>query len=178
MKRIFSIAFAGMLCMCTSCNDKTATATDDSKMAQEQKNIAAFNEVTNAFQTGDASKVDSVVADDFVDHSDRGDIKGRDSLKAMITMMHNNMKDMKTEVRNSAANDDYVYGWMTYSGTSDGSMGMPKGPFKMSAIELAKFKNGKAVEHWSFMDMQDMAKMMPQPGMNNMNKMDTSKTKK
>jgi predicted ester cyclase len=178
MKKIFSIAFAGMVCICTSCNNKPATTTDDTNMAQEQKNMAAFNDITNAFQTGDAGRVDSVVADDFVDHSDKGDIKGKDSLKAMITMMHNNFKDMKTEVRNTAANGDYVYGWMTYSGTSDGNMGIPKGPFKMSAVELAKFKDGKAVEHWGFMDMQDMAKMMPQPGMSNMNKMDTGKMKK
>jgi len=164
--------------MCTSCNDKTATTTDDPKMAQEQKNMAAFNEVTDAFQTGDASKIDSVVAEDFVDHSDRGDIKGRDSLKALITMMHNTYKDMKTDVHNTAANDDYVYGWMTNSFTSDGAMGMPKGPVTMSAIELVKFKDGKAVEHWSFMDMRDMAKMMPPPPNTGNMKMDSSKMKK
>jgi hypothetical protein len=33
----------------------------------------------------------------------------------------------------------------------------------MKSIEVAKFKDGKAVEHWSFMDMQDMMKMMPPP---------------
>jgi predicted SnoaL-like aldol condensation-catalyzing enzyme len=58
-------------------------------------------------------------------------------------------------------------------------MGMPKGPFDMTAIELAKFKDGKAVEHWSFMQIQDMMKMMgQQPDMDNMKKMDTAKMKK
>ena len=167
MKKFFLIVFTALLGICISCNDnKSATGTsDETKTGPEQKNMAAFNDITNAFQTGDASKIDSVVADDFVDHSDKGDVKGRDSLKAMIKMMHDNFKDMKTDVQNTAANGDYVYGWMTYSGTSDGNMGMPKGPFKMSAVELAKFRDGKATEHWSFMDMQDMAKMMkPQAG--------------
>ena len=55
-------------------------------------------------------------------------------------------------------------------------MGMPNGPYDMKSIEVAKFKDGKAVEHWGFMDMQDMMKMMPpQP---NMSKTDTSKMSK
>jgi predicted SnoaL-like aldol condensation-catalyzing enzyme len=55
-------------------------------------------------------------------------------------------------------------------------MGMPNGPYDMTAIELAKFKDGKAVEHWNFMEMQSMMKMMgQQPGMNTM---DSSKMKK
>ena len=47
---------------------------------EEQKNLAASNVITKAFQTGDVSGIDSVVADDFVDHTDRGDKIGRDSL--------------------------------------------------------------------------------------------------
>ena len=176
MKTILLAAFAGLLSLCTSCNSGT---NDTSGNTSEQKNMAAFDTITKAFQTGDISGIDSVVADDFLDHTDRGEVKGRDSMKAMITMMHNNFKDMKTETVNTAANGDYVYGWMHYSGTSDGNMGMPKGPFDMTAIELAKFRDGKAVEHWSFMQMQDMMKMMgQQPGMANMNNTDTTKTKK
>jgi len=176
MKKFFFVAFAGLLCTCNSCTSKTDTATSgNSDKEQQQKNIAASDVVTNAFQTGDVSGLDSVVADDFVDHTDQGDKKGRDSLKAMVNMIRANFKDMKTEKLGDAASGDYVYSWMRYSGTSDGSMGMPKGPYSMSAIELAKFKDGKAVEHWSFMDMRDMMKMMPQPPMN---KMDTSKMKK
>lgn len=177
MKKILISAFAGLLCICTSCNPPATTATDNDSKAQEEKNIAASDAVGKAFETGDASAIDSVVADDFIDHTDRGDMKGKDSLKAMINMVHANFKDMKMEKVRDVADGDYVYSWMTYSGTSDGTMGMPKGPYKMSAIELTKFKDGKAVEHWSFMDTQDMAKMMapPQP---EMNKMDTSKMKK
>ena len=175
MKKIFIPAFA-LLCICTSCNDSTpatttadtttADATTDNGKAEGQKNLAASNAVMNAFQTGDASGLDSVIADDFIDHTDRGDKKGKDSLKAMVKFVHDNFKDMKTDKIRDVADGDYVYSWVTYSGTSDGSMGMPKGPYKMSMIELAKFRDGKAVEHWSFMDAQDMAKMMPPPAPN------------
>ncbi len=59
------------------------------------------------------------------------------------------------------AKGDFVYSWMRYTGTSDGTMGMPDGPYEMKAIEVARFRDGKAVEHWNFMDVQDMVKMMP-----------------
>lgn len=175
MKKILFAAMAILLC-CVSCNN-AGTSNKDSDA--KQKNLAAADVIGKAFETGDVSKIDSVVADDFVDHTDRGDIKGRDSLKAMINMVHANFKDMKGEKINEVGDDEYVYTWMRYTGTSDGQMGMPKGPFNMRGIELTKFKDGKAVEHWGFLDMQDMAKMMPQPAMNNdMNKTDTAKAKK
>ncbi len=171
MKKIFFAAFAGLFCMCSSCTNDNNPILENKADTPEQKNMTAFDNITKAFQTGDVSGIDSVVADDFLDHTDRGDVRGKDSLKSMITTMHKTFKDMKTETINSAANGDYVYGWTRYKGTSDGSMGMPKGPFDMTAIELAKFKDGKAIEHWNFMQIQDMMKMMgQQTGMDNMTK--------
>ncbi len=84
------------------------------------------------------------------------------------------------EVIKELADDDYVMSWMKFSGTSDGSMGMPKGPFNMEAIEVEKFKDGMAIEHWEFMTMAEMMKMMgSQPGMDHKmmddKKMDTTK---
>jgi len=175
MKKIFFSALAGVLCVCISCNDVSSSSANNDEEAQEQKNIAASDAVGDAFQTGDVSKIDSVVSDDFVDHSDHGDVKGKDSLKAMVNFVHTNFKDMKTEKIHQAAEGDYVYTWNRYTGTSDGSMGMPKGPYEMSVIEVGKFKDGKAVEHWAFMDMKTMMQMMPQPNMNEMNKKDTTK---
>jgi len=88
--------------------------------------MAASDAISKAFETGDISKIDSVVADDFVDHTDQGDKKGKDSL---------------------------------------------------NAIEVSKYKDGKATEHWSFVNMIEMMKMMPQADMSHMNNMDTSKMK-
>ncbi|MGH2566218.1 MAG: ester cyclase, partial [Ginsengibacter sp.] len=173
MKKIFSMAIAGMICTCFSCNQPATTA-DDGNKAQEQKNIAASQAIGNAFKTGNAASLDSLIADDFVDHTEHGDVKGVDSLKAMVNMIHTSMADMKMDDVNDAASGDYVYSWMNYSGNSDGSMGMPKGPYNMNMIELTKFKDGKATEHWSFMDPKDMMKMMPPPPP----PMDSSKMKK
>lgn len=175
MKNIFFAGLAALLCFCTSCDNNNATV-KSKETIQREKNIAANGIITKAFETGDVSKIDDAVSEDFLDHTDRGDIKGRDSLKSMIKTIHENMKDMKMEKVHELADEDYVFSWMRYKGTSDGSIGMPAGPYDMSAIEVSKYKDGKAVEHWSFMNMQELMKMMPHD-MNDMGTTDTSKNK-
>jgi predicted ester cyclase len=171
---MFFAAFAAAL-LAASCNDKTAVAGANSDNDASKKNLEASHVIDQAFKTGDVSKIDSVVAGDFLDHRDYGDVKSRDSLKALIKMVHDTFKDMKMETIHEISDKDYVYTWMRYSGTSNGEMGMPKGPYDMSGIELSKFKDGKVVEHWAFMNMRDMMKMMPQPGMNNHSMVDSTK---
>jgi Predicted ester cyclase len=122
-----------------------------------------------AFETGDVSGLDSVISADFVDHTDQGDKKGVDSLKSMVNMIRSTFKDMKIETVKELADDNYVMSWIHYTGTGDGKM-MPPGPFDMDVIETTKLQNGKAVEHWSFGETQDVTKMM-QAQMQNMGKM-------
>jgi len=176
MKKVFFAAFVGIICICNSCTSDTAT-TSSKNTEEEQKNLAANDVITKAFETGDVSGIDSVVSEDFMDHTDRGDFKGRDSLKSMVKWIHTNMKDMKMEKKREVAEGDHVWSWMHYTGNSDGSMGMPKGPYDMDVIELSKYKDGKAVEHWAFMEMQDAMKMMVPPAQQPGNKKDTSMKK-
>ena len=174
MKKIFFISFLGLLCFCMSCND-TSTTASDSKDSRTQKNLDANRVVMKAFETGDVSGLDSVIADDFVDHTDRGDKVGRDSLKAMVAWVRSMNKDMKAEIIKEVADDDYVFSWMTLSGDHDGSMA-PKGPFKMKAIQVTKFNNdGKATEHWEYMEMAEMMKMMGQAPGGDVKKVDSLK---
>ena len=154
------IAISALFCF-ASCSTPTrnSTKTDD----KAQKNLESGRVISKAFETGNTALLDSAVADNFLDHTDQGDKTGRDSLKSMVNYVHTSMKDMKMETIREVADDDYVFQWMRYTGTSDGSMGMPAGPFDMHAIEVSKYKDGKAVEHWSYMNMKEMMKMMPQP---------------
>ena len=172
MRKVILPLLAGLFCL-FSCSDNVKVKGEASGDDVTQKNIEASRAVTKAFETGNISLIDSVVADDFVDHTDRGDKIGKDSLKAMINMVHSNFKDMKMETLKEFGDKDYVFTWMRYSGNSDGSMGMPQGPYDMHSIEVVRFKDGKAVEHWGYMDAQEMMKMMGDHGMN----MDMSRQK-
>ena len=165
-----------------SCNNSTegstASAPPSGKSSMAEKNMAASHIVNKAFETGDASMIDSAVAADFVDHTDQGD-KGRDSLKAMITMMHKDFPDMKSETIKEVGDDDYVFSLMRFTGTSNGQMGMPKGPYDMHTVQVVRFKDGKAVEHWEYTNWQEMEKMMaPMMGEKKEMKMDEMKAMK
>ncbi len=160
MKKILVAAFAGLACLFTSCNETAESAKSSNESGLAQKNLAANSLIMKAFQTGDTSGIDGVVSPDFIDHTDRGDMKGTDSLKAMIKWAQTNMKDMKAETIRDLADDEYVFSWVRYTGTSDGSMGMPAGPYDMKSMEISKYKDGKAIEHWAYMDAREVMKMM------------------
>jgi predicted SnoaL-like aldol condensation-catalyzing enzyme len=131
--------------------------------SKADKNLATARVVLNAFRSGDTSEINSVVAVDFIDHTERGDL-GRDSLKAMIVMMHKQFPDMKAKIIKELADKDYVFSLIKNSGVSKGEMGMPPGPYEMTSMEVIRFANGKIVEHWSYMDIREIVKLMPQMG--------------
>ncbi len=168
MKKFISLFAIAILVGCISCSDDKTEKTGSDTMSSDkkgnsmaEKNLSAVHAVNSAFETGNTAALDSVIADDFIDHTSMGDKKGKDSLKAAIAMMRADSKDMKMETTKELADDDYTMSWMHFTGTSSGAMGKP-GPYDVKAIEVVKFnKDGKATEHWEFMDMQDVMKMMP-----------------
>jgi len=156
MKQLISAVSAVAICFLLSCNSKESGGMSE----KAKKNLAASHIVSDAFMSGDPSKIDEAVAPEFVDHTDRGDMN-RDSLKAMITMMKKETGNMKMEIMNEFANDEWVFSEMHFTGTSDGSMGMPAGPYDMHAIQVVKFnKDSKAIEHWEYLRNDEIAKMM------------------
>lgn len=164
MKKIALLITAGLFCCFASCKNEKSTETTETKEQSSlaKKNLDATHVVTRAFETGETNMIDSVVASDFVDHTDRGD-HNRDSLKAMITAWKADSKDAKTEIIKELADDEYVFSWLRFTGTSGGTIpGMPAGPYNMTSIEVVRFKDGKAVEHWGFMEPREMMKFMSQ----------------
>ena len=180
MRKILLPACAICFLATTSCNSGPDTKVASATMStQAQKNIDADKMISEAFRTGDASKLDSAVSPDFVDHTDMGDKKGIDSLKSGLNMVHTQFKDMKMDLRRQWADDDYVVDWVRYTGTSPTAMmGMHAGPYDIKGMEVSRFANGKAVEHWFFYDGQTVAGWMK--GMQGMgaDTMEKDKTKK
>lgn len=159
MKRLLFTAAIAMLCFFVSCNDSDTSTTPNDAHAD---NKAKFKIIYNALETGDVSKLDSIIDKDIVDHgSPFGDVKGIDSVKKWFVTFHNNTKDVKVESIATATDGDYVFDYTRMTGTiTTPFMGMPAGPMDMTSIDVVKLKDGKAVEHWSFMDIRDAMKMM------------------
>lgn len=150
MKKLFFLFV--VILICASCKNESGMS-DTAK-----KNIEVNDAIMKAYEAGDFSKMGDYIAADAVDHGgEHGDIKGLDSIVSEMKRYRAQMPDMKMTTAKSLADDEYVYVWSTMSGTMMGKS------MEMSGVDIAKFKDGKAVEHWVFMNPNDMMKMMPPP---------------
>jgi ketosteroid isomerase-like protein len=172
MKKNLALAVTGLLCLFISCKDSGATSMTD----VNQKNLDINAKIMKAIETGDAATINSLIADDVVDHMGPNgkEIRGGDKLKPMLIDMHNHIKDMKFEVITTSANTDYVFTLSKISGTViDSSMGMPAGTLmNENVVDLVKIKDGKVTEHWGYVDPATMMKHMKESGSMNQ-KMDS-----
>jgi len=126
--------------------------------AKAKKNWEVNTAIMKAYAAGDFSKMGNYIAADAVDHgSETGDIKGLDNIVKEMKRYHDMMPDMKYVVVKELADDEYVFSWTKITGTMNGKM------TTMNGMDVSKFKDGKAVEHWVFMDPKDMMQMMPPP---------------
>src|SRR5450432_2004796 len=159
MKKFLTMAALALSCYCISCNTKS----ESSLSPAAQKNLDAMHAVSNTFETKDFSKLGDYIASDAVDHSgENGDVKGLDSIKAAFVKEMAGFDNMKTETIKELADDEYVMSWERVTATFKvDAMGHKAGDkFDMKDIEVAKFKDGKATEHWSMMEPGDVMKMM------------------
>jgi predicted ester cyclase len=147
-----------------ACKERTTT-TETSQAAHNRDNSHI---IYKAIETGDVSHLDSIIDKDFVDHAgEKGDVKGIDSLKKMFAEMHHEINDLNIKEIANATDGDYNIALIEMTGTTaKPMMGMSAGTkLDMKSVEVVKVKNGKAIEHWGYMDPKDMMKMMG--GMNN-----------
>ena len=161
MKKISFFIAAFALCAFISCSEKKEAGVSDAT----KKNLEANDAIMKMFETGDWSKVGDYIATDAVDHAGpNGDAVGLDSIKANFNQMSAMMTNMKNEVRKTLADDEYVMSWVKGGGTAKVDLpawGMKAGQSHSSnSVEVSRFKDGKVVEHWSFVDAVEMMQMM------------------
>lgn len=155
-KYLFPIVIV-CLAVCMSCSSGNGGIS-----ATAKKNSEANAAIDKMISSGDFSKLGDYIADDAVDHSDKGDIKGLAAIKANLASMSGMAENMKSVVKMDLANDEFTSTWYNWTGVwkTDGP-GMKKGEsYSMEAVEISKWKDGKAVEHWTFMQPADAMKMM------------------
>ncbi len=163
MKKLFLIIPSGLLFCCISCNNEKASSGSN---ALAEKNLSAVHGIDKAIETGDISKLGDYIAADAIDHTgETGEVKGLDSIKASLAIVHTMGTDMKSEVLKELADSFTVMQWVRYTGVSKMPMGAsPAGSkYDMTVVHVSKFKDSKVTDHWEYMAMADMIKMMPPP---------------
>lgn len=126
--------------------------------AKAKKNKEVNSAIMKAYEAGDFSKMGDYMAADAIDHGgEMGDVKGLDSIIAQMKRYRAMMPDMKSTIVSEMADDDYVMTWAKVSGTMEGKA------TNMTSVDVTKFVDGKAVEHWVYMDPREVMQMMMPP---------------
>jgi predicted ester cyclase len=159
MKKYVPALALASCCFCFSCNSKS----DHGLSATAQKNLDANHAINKSFETNDFSRIGDYIAADAVDHGgENGDIKGLDNLKVEFEKYTAAVDHQKMDIIKELADDDYVMSWARYAGNykTAGPVHKAGDHFNMKMLDISKFKDGKAVEHWVLMEPADVMKMM------------------
>lgn len=146
---------------------KSVNNNDINLMSLKAKgNLEAMHGILKCFEIKDFTELGKYVADDCVDHYMEGELVGLAKMKEEYEKWIGMSKNSPIKSKVEFANDDYVMIWTSFEETMIvDAMGMKKGDvFHKTDIELARFKDGKAVEHWTFMEPAVMMKMMQPKG--------------
>lgn len=114
-----------------------------------------FDEIVNK---GNIDAADGLMADDDVDHGPMGDVD-RDGFKAMMEQYRAAVADLHCDVSHVIMEGDTV-GWLVRAtGTHTGDqLGFPATgkSFETLSANIGRYRDGKAVEHWSEQGMLPM----------------------
>jgi predicted ester cyclase len=143
---------------------------DMSQMPTEAKYKMIYNEVLNALTSGKLDMLDKYMTSDFIEHDPSPMMSkktGIERIKEDFAAYHKIFPDMKSQVHNIAVSGDYLFAYLTFTGTtSELYMGMPANhKTTMNSVDLIRFKGDKAAEHWGFTSDEDIMNMMQQDKM-------------
>lgn len=138
-------------------------AADQDQATIEKSMQRFYDEVASQ---GKFDAINELVAEGFVTHMPlQGYDQNREGLREFFMAMREAFPDLKCTVDMLIVKGDKGVALITMSGTQKGEfMGMPASgkQFSTQGIDIVRFENGKAVEHWGVSD--DMT-MMHQLGM-------------
>jgi len=163
-------ALSALLALCTIVIGFTSAG-------EEEKNTAALRRFYDEVMVkGNLKVIDELVADNFVEHylPDPKAPANKAGLTQTMAQFRTAFPDLQIVVEDIIAKGDKVWAYTTMRGTNKGEfMGMPATGKKIDVkgIDIIRFVNGKAVEHWAVSDdlaMMQQLGMIPMPGQENM----------
>jgi predicted SnoaL-like aldol condensation-catalyzing enzyme len=120
---------------------------------KEDQNKAVAKKMYKAFETGDANVLSQYVASDYVERSPDPKIKakGLEGLKEAVLFHYKTATSMKMTILHMAADGDIV---MVHANIKDHDSTPEKdpkdAPAGVNGVDVFRFENGKAVEHWGY----------------------------
>lgn len=161
MKKNLFFLSSGISLLLAACSGGSKESSGPS--ATTKKNMEVSKAIGDCFETKDFSKLSDYLAPDFVDYAgETGPVKGIEANKQAFEKMVSGFDSLTNDEIKVLADDEYVMAWMKFKAkVLKDAMGMKAGSWmETSGIELTKFKDGKAIEHWTFMEPGEVMKMM------------------
>jgi predicted ester cyclase len=130
----------------------------EQRVAALPQDVAGLARILDeGFATGDTAVVDELCAPDMVEH--QFGLAGEGSaaiehVKAAIRDVHAMAPDLTFSLEDWAVEGDRVWIRAVGHGTATGPFfGPPSGrPIELTVIDIARFRDGKLVEHWGVPD--------------------------
>ena len=136
----------------------------DSKRTEMMK--TKISNAYDIFNSYNYDKLSEYIDDNFIEHSpDPGQKQGLEGLKDAFKELQKGFPDYKLTINDIIVSGDKASVLFTFTGTNSGEMMGMKATNKkveVQGIDYLYFKNGKATDHWGYMDMH---KFMEQLGM-------------
>ena len=124
-----------------------------------EENVKNFRRlIEEGFSRGDLAVVDELVAPLCVEHQ-RGLKPGAEGVKDTIRTLRSWFSDFQLSIEDLNADGDKVWSRNLGRGTNTGSvLGRPPTgkPVQVDVIDIARFEDGKIVEHWGVPDQLGM----------------------
>jgi predicted SnoaL-like aldol condensation-catalyzing enzyme len=147
MRLIIHLSICCLTLTLAACHtSKSTNRLSSTGPSQQQRNLAADKVLLSVFETGDVAKLDAVIDPAFINHIGTEDRVGLDNLKTMIQGFHARMKSVKVELKRQLSDEEYVSDWVRFTGRDPGAV--------IEGMEVTRYANGKAVEHWFFPNSQ------------------------
>ncbi len=156
-KKYFIITVLPLVIIFSACNN------NHNEMEEHHK--AAVIKIFEIFDSGNVEELDAIIAEESIDHQLDTLLTKKTGLagtKELFTYFHRVFPDMKITIHSMAVSGDTVFTHSTSVGTtSEPFMGMPANQkHSISGVDIVRFEGEKAVEHWGFIDIAEMMKIM------------------
>jgi steroid delta-isomerase-like uncharacterized protein len=127
----------------------------------EEANITQMKKFyTEVVNKGNLDLMDELCTENFIEHEQLPGVKSNlEGVKQFFKMYRTAFPDLKFNIEQIFAKDDKVVTYITITGTQKAEfMGVPASGKKINlkGIDIVRFKDGKAVEHWGVTDTMTM----------------------
>lgn len=122
---------------------------------EEENKEVARRYMEEAFNKGNLAVIPDIVANEYIHHTNFGEMKGADGLKEAVTIMRTAFPDLNYVIDSMVAEGNMVAFTLRAQGTFEGEFfGMPPtgNQFEYTEAVFMRFADGKVEESWSYND--------------------------